>query len=439
MSLTLTSDQSKALELAKKFSSIESEEKVMILRGSAGTGKTTLLKYIHYELESKFDNVAVCAPTNKAARVIHQKTGIHAGTIHKLLFRFEEDAEGVLQIKRNIPNAEKTVLIIADEASMIGDRSEASESIFGNVHLLSELLNFLSQCAAGSRLLFVGDPCQLPPVGYENHENSPALDKQYLERTKGWKVVLAELRETMRQVADSYILEGATSLRNHLLYGEQHYSVNPRFLPGTTATIRKYLEHYDMDDDSKMMKIAWTNKDVNWWNRTMRERLDLTAAPLMPGTKVLIDRSRAEGEKLIPKGETAHIFEVGDKVQEFAGLNFLPVSVMVIDEHGVVTAEQKALALLEYLASDRGALADDQEKHLKKEALRCNEKYRETKLVGDDPYMNALRLRYAYALTCHKAQGSEYENVIVHPHQPTGDLRWLYTAITRAKTELYTY
>ncbi|MEO6831647.1 MAG: AAA family ATPase, partial [Chitinophagaceae bacterium] len=422
--MQLTSDQCQALEQAKKFVCRDEPASVMVLRGSAGTGKTTLIKSIIEEVKGNFDNVVVCAPTNKAARVLNRKTGLHAGTIHKLLFKIEEE-DGITEYVRLFPKKDERLLIVADEASMIRDRIDRSDSLFGGIRLLSQLLEYFSYCSPGSRLIFVGDPCQLAPIGYESYEKSPALDGEYLRTQKQLVVVESELKEIVRQANDSYILEGATSLRNYMLYGASHYAVSPRFLRNSSACIEKYLEYYSTDHEDRVMKIAWTNRNVNWWNQVMRERLDLSARPLMPGTRVLIDRTRSEQLSTMSKGETGHVFNIDGPVETFANLQFQPVTIMICDEDGVVTREQKGLALLEYLSSYKGGLADEQERHLVKEALRCNDKYRENKRAELDPYVNAFRLRYGYALTCHKAQGCEYENVIVNPFQPQGDLRWL--------------
>lgn len=433
----LSECQQKALATALDVCAEESDKQVMVLRGSAGTGKTTLVHFILNEVKEQYDHVILLAPTNKAAQVLRRKSGIPAGMIHSMLYKPQETQDGYVVWIKNTPKKEQRVLIMVDEASMVGNRP-TPDDIFSGSYLLSDLISYFQLCKAGSRLIFIGDACQLPPVGYDAHEKSPALEPEILEKEHKLPVAFAELKYVHRHAEGSYILDGATSLRNHILYQHPFYQVQPRYLQNVTAGIRHYMSRYDRYDEETVAMIAWTNRNVNWWNNVIRERLKLDAQTLMPETRVVIDRRCIMDREILQKGQMGYIADVTGAPHEFANLFFLPVRLQTFDEDGVVS-EYNSLALIDHLISDRGTLTQEQEKFLKHEAIRTNEVYRKSNRPLDDPHMNALRLRYGYAFTCHKAQGSEFEEVIVHPYLPKDEPRWLYTAVTRAKQELFSF
>jgi exodeoxyribonuclease-5 len=439
--MTPSPDQSQALEKLIQFVDPENPLQAFILRGSAGTGKTTLVKSALDQLPKHYETVELCAFTNKAAKVLSQKTNIRAITLHRLLYQIDTDhTKATIQFRRRTFDADKPTLILVDEASMVGDRSVPQPGeLFESASLLTDLLQFVFSGHENNKIIFIGDPCQLPPIGYQAEETAPALDLNYLRTRKKLKVDQCELTTVHRQRGDSHILDAATAIRDHLLYQANYPAqFSRRELANPTAAIRKYLECFDPADESLVKLLAWRNVDVNWWNDALRKNLGLADRPLEVGTQVLIDRNWSDGKTIVSKGETGLITACADQPENFAGLRFLPVRIQTMNIDGE-PFEIEAKALLEHLESKNGFIEPETERLIRAEALKYNEALRDDPRPFRDPYVGSLRLRYGYAITCHKAQGSEYKNLILHPIFPKDDKRWLYTAITRAKEELYTF
>jgi exodeoxyribonuclease-5 len=178
-SSSFTKCQATALEAIEKFVRPGRDEAIFVLTGSAGTGKTTLMQEVIHRHADAFETLLLAAPTNKAAKVLSTRTNMQAGTLHNLLFKIEDQGGEPVFIKRKL-NAEQRCLIIADEASMISDRTQQGNELFTQIRLLTALVQFVQEGHPGNKLILVGDPCQLPPVGYESYEQSPALDVPYL-------------------------------------------------------------------------------------------------------------------------------------------------------------------------------------------------------------------------------------------------------------------
>lgn len=436
--MNLTHDQDIALYKIGEFLKKSNTDNVFVLRGSAGTGKTTILKDVLDSVPAHLEETQLCALTNKAARVLGRKTSTVATTLHKCLYKIE-DADDKIKLIRRMLDPETPHLFIVDEASMMGDRIGARSEIFESRPLLSDLLEYVLQSHPDNKLILCGDPCQLPPIGYDINEPSPALDINYLQEHKKLRIASHELKEVVRQEEGSIILDNAVILRDEILYNKAPTAkLKASMLDGTTNAIRKYMSTYDDTDETAVMLLAWTNDDVNWWNTAIRERLYLHQEDLAIGTRMVVDRNWSNGEQYLTKGESCSITEVDPHIRHFAGLSFQEASIQTVDMDGVVS-EWKTLVSLDHLKSHKGLLEREQEKNLVHEAMKMNPSFREYPMPWNDPYVGALRLRYGYALTCHKAQGSEFNNLILHPYYPRDDKRWLYTAITRAKQELYSY
>jgi exodeoxyribonuclease-5 len=324
---------------------------------------------------------------------------------------------------------------------MIGDRIVPSRELVCETPLLTDLLQYVSAGNPGNKILFVGDPCQLPPIGYRFDEESPALFPRYFEQKFCISSKTFELNEIVRQHKDSYILKGAqllrTSIREHKV-DATFYKIN---LANPSAALRQYMQCYSSADNTAVKLIASTNKNVNWWNNAIREQLGYVPGKPEVGDKMVIDRSWTNDSYILTNGDAGTIFEMSDAIETFGGIRFIKVKLLledIADEPVII----ETLLNLDHLYSEKGLLTEDQEKALIHDAMKYNPKYRDSKDVRDDPYLNAVRLRYAYALTCHKAQGSEFDNVILHPYygqDKAVNLRYLYTAVTRAKEQLYSY
>lgn len=434
--------QIQALECISNLLEPGNTDKLFILKGSAGTGKTMLLNMIAGELSENFEHIMIAAPTHRAAKVLSAKTGKPAKTLHSLLYDAEplESGYGV-RLKRKTTFLNEPVLYIVDEASMIGDRVTSSREFFCETPLLTDLLQYVRDGNASNKILFVGDSCQLPPVGYGFGEQSPALFPGYFEHKFGISGKSFELTEIVRQHKDSYILTGAQLLRKSIREEKRDATFYKINLANPSAAIKQYMRCYSSANNTAVKLIASTNKNVNWWNNTIREQLGYAPAKPEVGDKVIIDRGWTNDSYILTNGDAGTIFEVDDSVEIFGGLRFMKVKLLVEDiaDDPVVI---ETLLNLDHLYSEKGWLTEEQEKVLIHEAMKYNPAYRSSRDIRSDPYLNAVRLRYAYALTCHKAQGSEFDNVILHPYygqDKVVNLRYLYTAVTRAKQNLYSY
>jgi exodeoxyribonuclease-5 len=434
--------QIQALECINNFLEPGNTDKLFILKGSAGTGKTTLLNVIAGELCEKFGHVMITAPTHRAAKVLSKKTGKPAKTLHSLLYDAEplENGYGV-RLRRKTVFSKEPTLHIVDEASMIGDRVTASREFSCETPLLTDLLHYVSDGNADNKILFVGDPCQLPPVGYNFGEQSPALFPRYFEQKFGISGKSFELTEIVRQHKDSYILKGAQLLRRSIREDKTDTTFYKINLPNPSAAVKQYMRCYRSANNTAVKLIASTNKNVNWWNYAIRKQLGYAPAKPEVGDKVVIDRSWTNGNYILTNGDTGIIFEVDNTIETFGGLRFMKVK-LLLDDIADDPVIIETLLNLNHLYSEKGWLTEEQEKAMIHEAMKCNPAYRSSRDIRRDPYLNAVRLRYAYALTCHKAQGSEFDNVILHPYygqDKVVNLRYLYTAVTRAKQNLYSY
>lgn len=436
LSVEPTTEQIKALDLSQEFINENYQDDFLIIRGSAGTGKSTLVKAITDYLTSKEQKFVLAAPTGKAAKVIQQKTGFTARTIHSLIYTPEplKHGCGVKMVRKANQSKDKTIFII-DEASMISDVLASNENFVATTPLLTDLIAYIKQGNKENQIIFIGDVYQLAPVG---SKESPALSPKYLVNNKGLKGTMVELTEVKRQDKDSYILKNATLLRQCMEKGIPFSGIDCKILAKSTAALYKYIELYEPEIFNKVTVLAWTNRDVNWFNNAVRDRLGFNPKPLVSGDQIQLHQNWLGNGRMIMKGDTGIIRGVGDKVESYAGLNFTTAELEFSDGIGekfnVVTK-----ILLEALKSADGEIGNEYESALFAEVMKHNATFRESRMPSDDKYIGAMRMRYGYSTTCHKAQGGEWENVILHPYMPRNDYRWQYTAISRAAKELYSF
>lgn len=431
-----TTEQIKCLDICQEFVNENCNDDYLIIRGSAGTGKSTLVKAITDYLTAKTQKFVLAAPTGKAAKVIQNKTGFSARTIHSLIYTPEQMKYGcgVKMVRKLNQSNEKTIFII-DEASMISDVLSNNENFIVANPLLSELINYVKQGNNKNQIVFIGDVYQLPPVG---SQESPALSPSYLTSKKGLTGRMVELTEVKRQDKDSYILKNATLLRQCMEGGLLFSGILCKKLFKSTAALYKFMELYEAERFNKVTVLAWTNKDVNWFNNAIRDRLGYNPKILVPGDQVQIHQNWLGNGKMIMKGDAGIIRGIDDRVENYAGLNFTTAELEFINSIGEkfnITTK----VMLDVILSHDGNIGYEQERTLLAEVMKYNRVFRESRMPSDDKYIGAMRLRYGYAITCHKAQGGEWENVILHPNIPRNDYRWQYTAITRASKELYSY
>lgn len=437
-----TAHQEEALELLAHFLTAPAQQEVMILQGYAGTGKTTLIQAIVGAFKQSRRPLALLAPTGRAAKVMSQYSGAPAFTIHKFIYQLRRDALGRWQYFVR-QHRGRQALIVVDEASMINDG--------GGRSLLADLLQFARQ-QAGTQLLLVGDTAQLPPV---HQEESPALDRDYLRRAYGVEALHTELREVMRQRQDSVILQNATTLRD--MIREQRLEV-PQWIEG--PDVLKLQAGFEVEDTlnqalaehgrEEVLIITRSNKRAVMFNQQVRQRVLWQEDEISAGDLLMIVRNNyhwlpvGSQARFIANGDTAELLEIYEE-RELYDRRFARVKLRLIDYPNQAPLE--AWMHLDTLTTDAPALSSDELDALH---ARIAEDYRgldtreeRERALRQDPIYNALQVKYAYAVTGHKAQGGQWSQVFVeHPWLPEGQpdreyLRWLYTAFTRARDRLY--
>jgi len=429
------------------FLASEDTTEIMLVKGYAGTGKTTLIKSLVKTLSTLKQKSVLLAPTGRAAKVLTAYSGHPAWTIHKKIYRQKSGSDGLGEFVLD-RNLHKQTCFIVDEASMIGDRSP--DAFFGSGDLLRDLVDYVeagSQC----RLVLVGDTAQLPPVGLDM---SPALNRERLEDF-GYRVREIELTDVVRQAEDSGILHNATSIRNLITDGLEDY---PRFnfdaFPDITMIsgaelLETISSSYDRYGPSDTIVVTRSNKRANKFNAGIRSQILWREEQLSPGDLLMVVKNNyfwKDEEKrvdFIANGDIIRVERVlgTEDVHEHKFANIL---VSLPDYQGI---EMEVKVLLDVIDLEAPSLNYDQQKTL---YLSVAEDYPEepskrkvAEKISTDPYYNALQVKFAYAVTCHKAQGGQWKSVFLDQGYFTDEmlsldyLRWLYTAFTRASEKLY--
>lgn len=418
-----------------------------ILRGYAGTGKTTLVTTLVKVLPEIGMDYVLMAPTGRAAKVLGGYTQRYASTIHKKIYQVMAYPDGSMRMVRG-QNKHKNTLFIVDEASMIGEGRE-----FGTKSLLDDLLEYVfsgEQC----RLLLIGDTAQLPPVG---SDDSPALDIDYLQSQFPLTIASFELTEVKRQALQSGILSNATHLREKLTDNELEYKL-PLFNINFSDTKRIDPETFEEllyrafegDEGSDAVVVCKSNKRANLFNQAIRSRILNIEGEIATGDKLMIVKNNyfwADGNKeisFIANGDMAEIMKIAH-YEELYGFRFADVELSFPDYPDAENLEVKIL--LDTLNSDSAALSEEESTRLRAaieaDYMDIPDRRERYKAMKRNPWFNALQVKFAYALTCHKTQGGQWKQVFVDSSLnlkeklEKEDLRWLYTAITRAQEQLY--
>lgn len=447
-----TEEQLKFCREMSAFLSGSLEGQCFVLRGYAGTGKTTSVAAL-VKASSRFGfKVALLAPTGRAAKVMSNYTGRKALTIHKRIYR-KRSAVGLDLSFQLAPNLAEHTLFVVDEASMIADEWNVQTGS----SLLRDLMEFVynrKNCA----VVFVGDTAQLPPVG---SIDSPALQAEHLSANFSVSVSLVELKEVVRQQKKSGILANATMLRKLINDAEEAPEEIglPVFLTKNYKDIFRMtglklvegLEYaYHKFGIENSLVVCRSNKSANVYNQQIRSRLLYREEELTGGDQIMVVRNNYfwlpdnESTDFIANGDMARVVRVR-RIEERFGFRFCEANLEFLDfpDAGIITCK----VFLDTLTGESPNLSTDQNKQLF-EAL--NEDYahitnkRERFLaIKEDPYYNALQIKFSYAVTCHKAQGGQWDAVFVDQGYLREDmvdldfLRWLYTGVTRAKRELF--
>lgn len=454
-----TQEQAHALEVFAEFLTDRDPHAVMILRGSAGTGKTTLSGAIVRTLKEIHQKVMLLAPTGRAAKVFSLNSGSPAYTIHRRIYR-EKSFSGVEGQFNLNDNLYTDTLFMVDEASMIANMGLGGMS-FGSGCLLDDLVHFVYQ-GRNDRLLLIGDKAQLPPVG---EEESPALHAAMLEGY-GLKVYECDLNEVLRQSEESGILYNATMIRQMITHDDItqlpkiHFAgysdIKP--MPGSELieALADSYHHVGLDDT---IVVTRSNKRANIFNQGIRNMVLDREEELSQGDILMIvknnyywmEEERKSNNKLqsneipafLANGDRAKVLKVRRRIDLY-GFRFATL-LLQFPDYG--NYELEATVLLDTLTSEAPALTHEQQEQL---FHQIEEDYQDIPLKADrmkairqDQFFNALQVKFAYAVTCHKAQGGQWAHVYVDQGYMTDDMlnpdyiHWLYTAFTRATEMLF--
>ena len=453
-----TADQMYAVDLFARFMTDRDERAVMILRGSAGTGKTSLAGAIVRTILELRQKVTLLAPTGRAAKVFSLNANQPAATIHRSIYR--EKAFTGLDGKFNLNvNLFHDRLFMVDEASMISLSS--NNSTFGSGCLLDDLIQFVYN-DRNCRMLLVGDKAQLPPIG---EEESPALRSDVL-RAYGLTVYECDLNEVLRQSQDSGILYNATVIRQMITHDEVTQLPKIRFngftdisiVPGDELIERLASSYSEVGIDETMV-ITRSNKRANVFNQGIRNMVLGREEELTTGDMLMVVKNKYKNalsplpsehgkEKqpaltFIANGDRAVVRRVRN-MREFYGFRFADVSLEFPDYDN---AEEDMTVILDALMTEAPALTQEQNEQLFQRVLEDYEdiplKADRMKKVREDEYYNALQVKFGYAITCHKAQGGQWAHIYLDQGYMTDEMltpdyiHWLYTAFTRATEHLY--
>ena len=418
-----------------------------ILRGYAGTGKTTLVTTMVKTLPQIGMGFVLMAPTGRAAKVIGNYTQRFASTIHKKIYQTLSLPDGSMRMVR-AENKHKDTVFIVDEASMISEEHE-----FGTRSLLDDLINYVFS-GERCRLLLIGDTAQLPPVG---NSHSPALDIDTLRNEYPLTIATYELVEVKRQALLSGILYNATQLRERLLEGLPFYS--PPFFDLCfddtqkidPETFEELLQNaFDNEHRNESVIICKSNKRANLFNQAIRSRILNMEGEIATSDLLMVVKNNyywSDGNKeisFIANGDMAEIRKIS-RYEEMYGFRFADVVLHFPDYPDALDLEVKIM--LDTLNSESASLTEEDQLRLR-QAVEADymdipnrkERYKEMK---KNPWFNALQVKFAYALTCHKTQGGQWKEVFVDSafnlkdELEKEDLRWLYTAVTRAQEKLF--
>ena len=444
-----TFEQENVLKKLADFLFCRKIETLFLLKGYAGTGKTSLIGALVKTLDQLEQKCVLLAPTGRAAKVFSQYAGHPAYTIHKKIYRQRNFSNEMDNFSVN-DNLHQHTLFIVDEASMIANDG-LSGSMFGTGRLLDDLIQYVYS-GQGCRLMLIGDTAQLPPVG---EEESPALSARALE-AYGLEVYESMLTEVVRQLHDSGILWNATELRRFI--SEEDFFTLPsikvedfpdiKMVPGNEL-VEAITDSYDRVGMDDTIVVCRSNKRANIYNKGIRNMILYREEELESGDLLMVAKNNyfwSEGCKeidFIANGDIAVVRRVR-KEREMYGFRFADVLLRFPDYDDL---ELEVTLLLDTLHTETPALPKEMSDRLFCSVLEdyadITTKRERMKKMKADPYYNALQVKYAYAVTCHKAQGGQWKRVFLDQGYMTEDMlspdyfRWLYTAFTRATETLY--
>lgn len=439
-----------ALQQLSSFVVNPATNTIFLLKGYAGTGKTTIISSMVKNLWKIKRSGILLAPTGRAAKVISLYSGQEAQTIHKKIYYPKKTSGAGVQFVLQ-PNKHRNALFIVDEASMIPDENQDSK-LFENNGLLADLIDYVTsghQCS----LILIGDTAQLPPVKLDM---SPALEEQKLRDHYQQEVVHIELDEVVRQSEKSDILLNATMLREAL--AEEFYEYFKFKITGKADVVRlldgqeildAIQDSYDHLGHEDTTIIVRSNKRANQYNQQIRSRILFQEEEISAGDYLMVVKNNyfwikpSSEAGFIANGDIIKVLEIY-AIRELYGFRFAEVNVQMVDYPKMKPFD--TVVILDTLESNSPSLTYDESNKLYQEVMKDYEdersKYKKFLKVKGNKYFNALQIKFSYAMTCHKSQGGQWNTVFIEqPYLPNGIdkdyLRWLYTAVTRAREKLY--
>lgn len=444
-----TTRQDIALQKLSEFILDSEPEELFLLKGFAGTGKTTITSTIVKNIWKVRKSVVLAAPTGRAAKVLGNYAKQNAQTIHRKIYFPKSKNNNITFSLR--PNKHRNTLFIVDEASMIPD-TPSDAKLFENGSLLNDLIEFVD-AGFKCRLLLIGDTAQLPPVKLDI---SPALDEKKLMLDYNRVVTHIELNEVVRQSEESDILLNATQIR-HIL--EDGFYESFKFNITQKGDVIRLIDGHEIMDainDSYSQLghedtciVVRSNKRANLYNQNIRQRILFQEEEISAGDYFMVVKNNYFWVKpttdagFIANGDIVKVLEIF-AIKELYGFRFAEVNVQMVDYPNMKPFE--TVVLLDTLTSNTASLSFEESNQLYQEVMKdyadVKTKYQKFLKVKNNKFFNALQVKFSYAITCHKSQGGQWDTVFVEqPYLPDGIdkdyLRWLYTAITRAKSKLY--
>ena len=447
---TPTAKQDITLELLSKFVLETTNNRLFLLKGYAGTGKTTIIGTLVKNIWKLKKKIVLTAPTGRAAKVITNYSKQNAQTIHRKIYQPKSTSGGGIEF---VPqeNKHKNTIFIVDEASMIPD-FPTGDNLFNRGSVLDDLMEYVYS-GENCKLIFIGDTAQLPPV---KSDLSPALSAQTLSNHYHMDVIPVELDEVVRQRHESDILLNATIIRERLQ--TEDFEDFKFELTNNTDMVR-LVDGYDIMDainDSydnlgheETAIIVRSNKRANMYNQQIRSRILFREEEIAPGDFLMVVKNNyfwvkpSSDAGFIANGDIVEILEIFG-LKDLYGFRFAEVKVQMVDYPKMKPFE--TVIMLDTLSLNSPSLPYEDSNKLYQEVLKdyddIQSKYKKFLKVKKNKYFNALQVKFSYAITCHKSQGGQWHTVFVEqPYLPDGItkdyLRWLYTACTRAKEKLY--
>ncbi|MGL2988560.1 ATP-dependent DNA helicase [Flavobacterium sp. RSSA_27] len=422
---------------------------IFVLKGYAGTGKTTVISTLVNSLSGINKKAVLLAPTGRAAKVIANYSEKPAFTIHKKIYFPKKTSGGGVSFTLQ-PNKHKNTIFIVDEASMISDTNSDSK-LYENGSLLDDLISYVYS-GTNCKMILLGDTAQLPPV---NLDISPALDIDTLSLHYNKEIDHIELDEVMRQEENSGILYNATALRellNDAFVTDYQFDLKKfkdivRLVDGYDIqdAIHSAYSNYSIEDTAFIVR---SNKRANQYNEQIRAKILDKESELATGDFLMVVKNNyfwlkdSDEAGFVANGDIIEVLEIF-AIKELYGFKFAKVKIRMVDYPNQKPLE--TVLLLDTIKSESPSLTYEESNRLYQEVMKDYEgetKYKQFQKVKENEYFNALQVKFSYAITCHKSQGGQWNTVFIEqPYLPNGIdtdyIRWLYTAMTRAKNKLY--